>query len=69
VGQDTVTISQALDRVSTVGIETAPFIYFVERNHTYLRVGHKSEQVKNWFHRTQRTTIDEIEQNNQVPGI
>jgi hypothetical protein len=35
----------------------------------YLRVGHESEQVKDWFYRTQRTIIDEIEQDNQVPGI
>jgi hypothetical protein len=36
---------------------------------SYLRVGHKSEQVKDWFYRTQRTIRDEIEQDNQVPGV
>jgi predicted nucleic acid-binding protein len=31
-----VTISQALAGITSLGIETAPFIYFVERNQTYL---------------------------------
>ncbi len=35
----------------------------------YLRVGHKSQDIKDWFNRTQRTVVSEIEQNNQVPGI
>jgi len=35
----------------------------------YLRVGHKSEHIKDWFNRTQRTSIDEIKQDNEIPRI
>lgn len=35
----------------------------------YMRVGHKSEQIKDWFYRTQWTIMDEIEQDDQVPGV
>jgi len=34
-----------------------------------LRVGHKSEHIKDWFNRTQRTSIDEIKQDNEIPRI
>jgi hypothetical protein len=35
----------------------------------YLRVGHKSQAIKNRLNLTQRTVSEKIEQDDQIPGV
>jgi len=44
-------------------------INFIRVHSIKMRVGHKSEHIKDWFNRTQRTSIDEIKQDNEIPRI
>jgi fermentation-respiration switch protein FrsA (DUF1100 family) len=44
-------------------------VAWFEQSLIYSRVGHKLQDIENRFDLTQRTTIEKVEQHNQVPGV